>query len=562
MPRDVYSNASMEAFTQGFLNLANFSTKFNCSTFTSWVYSSSAFTFNADYGLKLNWSIQGFCSSRPCSESATCNQELEGYFCQCKPGFEGDGYVAGAGCAIPVPASSPTYCDNCNSSSAPNILKTAIITAGIIALATIVAAVVVACAVMKSRSSSALQDAKKSDSRCLADLLTFGQSETFTFKQLDEATKGFASSGMLGNGAFGTVYAGTLEDNRRVAVKRIHYLSFHGLQQIANEVNVLSSVQHRNLVRLLGCCIEGGDPLLVFEFVSNGTLAEHLQRERGHGLDWFTRLTIAAETADALAYLHSMDPPIFHRDVKSTNILLDEDFNTKVADFGISRMGLSLSEGSHVSTAPQGTPGYVDPEYHQNFHLSDKSDVYSFGVVLMEIITALKPVDFSREKKQVNLAALAVAKIGSGSVDDIIDKFLQADKRPNIRAMVQRVAELAFRCLAFDKDVRPSMAEVLEELLLIRGGTTPIVHHQQSSPRIIRHDDSSFSGNRSAIPSPSSTTITTTIAAATTTTTEPDSSETDRLLRSKSPSVDKQINRLDLDALGDALVSSIGSSIP
>ncbi|MCO5600070.1 hypothetical protein L7F22_054178 [Adiantum nelumboides] len=129
-------------------------------------------------------------------------------------------------------------------------------------------------------------------------------------------------------------------------------------------------------------------------------------------------------------------------------------------------------DGSHISTIPQGTPGYLVSDCHQNFHLSDKSDVFSFGVVLIEIITGLKPVDFSREKKEVNLAALTVAKIGRGCLDDIIDPSSQANKQSSVKAMVHRAAELAFRCLAYDKDARPPMREVLEELLLIMGSAT------------------------------------------------------------------------------------------
>eukprot|EP00249_Psilotum_nudum_P022968 c28706_g1_i1 orf=701-1843(+) len=296
--------------------------------------------------------------------------------------------------------------------------------------------------------------------------------ERFSYKELERATNCFSPNQKLGNGGCGTVYAGKLQDGRLVAVKRINYPNTQGLQQVVNEVNVLSTAKHRNLVLLLGCCIERVDPLIVFEYVPNGTLTEHLQRERGEGLNWSTRISIATETAEALAYLHSVDPPIYHRDVKSSNILLDYDFKAKVADFGLSRLAFGLIDASHISTIPQGTPGYLDPEYHQNFHLSDKSDVYSFGVVLIEIISGLKPIDFSRNKKEVNLAALAVAKIGSGCVDEIIDPFLEAHNMPEVRTMIQRVAELAFRCLSFDKDARPTMTEVMEELALIRGETT------------------------------------------------------------------------------------------
>ncbi|KAH7431248.1 hypothetical protein KP509_08G039300 [Ceratopteris richardii] len=440
---------NMAEFTGDYQNLQNY-TNFGCSSFTSWAYSSTRtpLSFHAEYGLMLNWFVKGNCS---CAVSAVCSSvQGHGYTCTCKPGYVGDGYANGNGCRPGV-----------------------IIAAFILGVAMIIGAILLRRRSNKVSSRRVFLGAGyKGDVKDLNVLLS--GLEHFTYKQLDKATKGFASSEKLGTGSCGTVYAAKLEDGRWVAVKRLHYMGTQmGYQQTLNELCVLSAVKHRNLVTLLGCCLDAAEALLVFEYVSNGTLAEHLQRERGDGLDWFTRLTIAAETADALAYLHTMEPPVLHRDVKSRNILLDHDFNTKVADFGLSRMGPSPStDGSHISTVPQGTPGYLDPEYHQNFHLSDKSDVYSFGVVLIEIITALKPVDFSRDKKQVNLAALAVEKIGSGSLDDIIDPHLQVHKRASVKNMVHRVAELAFRCLAYDKDARPAMTEVLEELLLIRGSAT------------------------------------------------------------------------------------------
>lgn len=481
------SKTQVQDFTGGYQSLMRYSTDYNCSGFTSWAYSSTntSLSFDAEYGLMLEWFIYGPCV---CSSNATCNQLFNGYTCKCNSNYTGDGYRQGAGC-------NSTYTGSLqDQSTQPNkkndtqqtgkkkmssIVKTAIWASGVITAATIIGAAVVGGAVVfRRRKGSLLSRRMIAGSYRKGDVDGFDAllsgMELFSYKQLDRATKGFASSEKLGNGACGSVYAASLEDGRRVAVKRLHHFNTQiGYQQTVNELSVLSTVKHRNLVRLLGCCMESADPLLVFEYVSNGTLAEHLQRERGEALDWFTRLTIAAETADALAYLHTRDPPILHRDVKSRNILLDHDFNTKVADFGLSRMGLSpTADSSHISTIPQGTPGYLDPDYHQNFHLSDKSDVYSFGVVLIEIITGLKPVDFSREKKEVNLAALAVAKIGGGSLDDIIDLSLQAHRKSNVRAMVQRIAELAFRCLAYDKDARPSMTEVLEELLLIRGSAT------------------------------------------------------------------------------------------
>jgi serine/threonine protein kinase len=241
--------------------------------------------------------------------------------------------------------------------------------------------------------------------------------------------------------------------------------------QLTNEIKLISSVSHPNLVQLLGCCIDNGEQILIYEYMPNGTILQHLHPDHGrNALSWPLRLSIASETAKAIAYLHnSVHPPIYHRDIKSSNILLDQDFNPKVADFGLSRA--ARIELSHISTAPQGTPGYLDPEYHQNFHLSDKSDVYSFGVVLIEIITAMKVVDFSRGPTEVNLASLAVDWIGRGRVDELVDPLLIKSSSGCddwIMNSIRKVAELAFRCLAFSKDVRPSMSEVADELELIR----------------------------------------------------------------------------------------------
>lgn len=289
----------------------------------------------------------------------------------------------------------------------------------------------------------------------------------YQFKEIEKATGGFSEKQRLGTGAYGTVYSGKLNHDGWVAIKRFRYKDPDSIDQVMNEIKLLSSVSHPNLVRLLGCCIEEGEPILVYEFMPNGTLSQHLQREKDRVLPWTVRLTIATETAQAIAYLHSaMNPPIYHRDIKSSNILLDYECKSKVADFGLSRLG--MTESSHISTAPQGTPGYLDPQYHQYFHLSDKSDVYSFGVVLVEIITALKVVDFTRPHSEVNLAALAIDRIGRGCIDEIIDPYLEPNRDAWTLSSIHNVAELAFRCLAFHRDMRPTMMEVAEELEHIR----------------------------------------------------------------------------------------------
>lgn len=282
---------------------------------------------------------------------------------------------------------------------------------------------------------------------------------------IEKATNSFSEKQQLGTGAYGTVYAGKLHHNDElVAIKRIKYRDTESIDQVVNEIKLLSTVSHPNLVRLLGCCIDKGEQILIYEFMPNGTLYHHLHREGGgnEGLKWQVRLKIAKETAQAIAFLHSAVPPIYHRDIKSTNILLDNEFKTKVADFGLSRLG--MTESSHISTAPQGTPGYLDPQYHQNFHLSDKSDVYSLGVVLVEIITGLRAIDFSRPHNEVNLASLATDRIAKGRLEEIIDPVLDPQGDEWTLSSVHKMAELAFRCLAYESGMRPSMMEVANEL--------------------------------------------------------------------------------------------------
>lgn len=229
-----------------------------------------------------------------------------------------------------------------------------------------------------------------------------------------------------------------------------------------NEVEILAHLRHKNLVTLFGCTSRHSrELLLVYEFISNGTVADHLHKKsKSSLLPWPVRLNIAVETAEALAFLHASD--VIHRDVKSNNILLDDKFHVKVADFGLSR--LFPNQMTHVSTAPQGTPGYVDPEYYQYYQLTDKSDVYSFGVVLVELITSLEAVDISRNRQDVNLANMAINKIQSQELHELVDPYLGFEKDLSVRRMTTAVAELAFRCLQQQRDMRPSMDEVLEIL--------------------------------------------------------------------------------------------------
>ncbi|KAL6848219.1 hypothetical protein ACP4OV_022347 [Aristida adscensionis] len=295
----------------------------------------------------------------------------------------------------------------------------------------------------------------------------------FTYEELDEATDGFSDALELGVGGFGTVYKGTLRDGSVVAVKRLYKNSYKGVEQFVNEVDILSRLRHPNLVTLYGCTSQGAsrdrdrDLLLVYEFVPNGTLADHLHGARAAAaaaaLPWRARVGIAVETASALDYLHGVEPaPVVHRDVKTNNILLDGALHVKVADFGLSR--LFPPDATHVSTAPQGTPGYVDPVYHQCYQLTDKSDVYSFGVVLVELISSKPAVDMSRAGGDVNLATMALHMIQGYAIDQLVDPRLGYATDSETRRTVDLVAEVAFRCLQPEQDVRPPISEVLDVL--------------------------------------------------------------------------------------------------
>ncbi|KAJ6833751.1 LEAF RUST 10 DISEASE-RESISTANCE LOCUS RECEPTOR-LIKE PROTEIN KINASE-like 1.2 isoform X2 [Iris pallida] len=291
------------------------------------------------------------------------------------------------------------------------------------------------------------------------------QTHIFSYEELQEATNGFDASRELGDGGFGTVYKGKLRDGRTVAVKRLYENNYKRVEQFMNEVDILSRLRHQNLVTLYGCTSRHSrELLLVYEFVANGTVADHLHGAHASSgpLLWQDRMSIAIETADALAYLHAVEPPIIHRDVKSNNILLDNNFHVKVADFGLSR--LFPLDATHVSTAPQGTPGYVDPEYHQCYQLTDRSDVYSFGVVLVELISSKPAVDIRRSRHEINLANMAVNMIQKCQLEQLVDPALGYHSDLGVKGMITQVAELAFTCLQSDGDLRPSIKEVLEEL--------------------------------------------------------------------------------------------------
>ncbi|KEH40351.1 putative protein kinase RLK-Pelle-WAK family [Medicago truncatula] len=289
-----------------------------------------------------------------------------------------------------------------------------------------------------------------------------GTTQIFKEDELKKATNNYEESLIIGRGGFGTVYKGILADNRIVAIKKSKIMDATQVEQFINEVVVLSQINHRNVVKLLGCCLETQVPLLVYEFISNGTLFDlmHTSIEKENNAIWKTRLRIAAEIAGALSYLHSSASlPIIHRDVKSANILLDDNYTAKVSDFGASR--LVPLDHTMIATVVQGTLGYLDPEYMQTHQLTEKSDVYSFGVVLAELLTGEKPISFNRPEENRSLAIHFLSCLRENHVSEVLQVGILNDEN---KEEIKEVAILAARCLRLKGEERPSMKEVAMEL--------------------------------------------------------------------------------------------------
>ncbi|KAM1059732.1 wall-associated receptor kinase-like 8 [Malus sylvestris] len=283
----------------------------------------------------------------------------------------------------------------------------------------------------------------------------------FDPKELEKATDHFNVNRILGQGGQGTVYKGMLTDGRLVAVKKSKVIDEGKLRPFINEIVILSQLNHRNVVKLFGCCLETNVPLLVYEYVPNGTLFEYIHEDNEEfPLLWDMRLRIAIEVAGALFYLHSSASiPIYHRDIKSTNILLDDKYRAKVADFGTSR-SISIDQ-THVTTLVQGTFGYLDPEYFQSSQFTEKSDVYSFGVVLVELLTSQKPISFTRSEEGRSLATYFILKMEEKRLFDIVDDRITKE---GSKERIEAVACLARRCLDLNGKRRPTMKEVAMEL--------------------------------------------------------------------------------------------------
>ncbi|KAJ0251879.1 G-type lectin S-receptor-like serine/threonine-protein kinase SD2-5 [Hirschfeldia incana] len=282
----------------------------------------------------------------------------------------------------------------------------------------------------------------------------------FTFKDLQSATNNFSIK--LGQGGFGSVYEGTLPDGSRLAVKKLEGIG-QGKKEFRAEVSIIGSIHHLHLVRLRGFCAEGAHRLLVYEFLAKGSLEKWIFRRRDGDilLDWDTRFNIAVGTAKGLAYLHEdCDARIIHCDIKPENILLDDNFNAKVSDFGLAK--LMTREQSHVFTTMRGTRGYLAPEWITNYAISEKSDVYSYGMVLLELIGGRKNYDPSESSEKCHFPSYAFKMMEEGKLLEIVDGKMKNVDVDDER--VQRAMKTALWCIQEDMHLRPSMSKVVQML--------------------------------------------------------------------------------------------------
>ncbi|CAN6295888.1 unnamed protein product [Urochloa humidicola] len=289
-----------------------------------------------------------------------------------------------------------------------------------------------------------------------------GWGRWFELGELEVATGGFCAENIVGEGGYGTVYRGVLAGGEVVAVKDLFDHKGQAEKEFKVEVEAIGKVRHKHLVGLIGYCAEGPKRMLLYEFVENGNLEQWLHGDVGpvSPLTWDIRMKIAVGTAKGIAYLHEgLEPKVVHRDIKSSNILLDKNWNPKVSDFGMAKV---LGSGSsYVTTRVMGTFGYVAPEYASTGMLNESSDVYSFGVLLMELVSGRSPVDYNRPAGEVNLVEWFRGMVGSRRVEDLVDPRVAAPPPPRV---LNRVLLVCLRCIDADAHKRPRMGQIVHML--------------------------------------------------------------------------------------------------
>ncbi|KAL6633955.1 hypothetical protein ACP70R_026626 [Stipagrostis hirtigluma subsp. patula] len=446
----------------------------------------------------------------PCSVPGTCTNTLGGFYCSCPDKTTGNAYNG-----------------TCEKNKSQIGWQIAIgVSSGVVVL------IVTASCVYMIHEKRRLAKIKREHFKQHGGLLLFEEMKSrqglsftlFTQEELEAATNRFDERNVIGKGGNGTVYRGTTKDGEAVAIKRCRLASERQKKEFGKEMLILSQINHRNVVKLYGCCLEVEVPMLVYKYIPNGTLYRLIHGDRrGYGvtpppppcIPFALRLRIAHQAAEALAYLHSWaSPPIIHGDVKTSNILLDGDYTAMVSDFGASTV--APTDEAQLVTFVQGTCGYLDPEYMRTCKLTDKSDVYSFGVVLLELLTRRKAMNLEELEEEKYLSSQFLLMMAEDRLEEILDE--QAKSEQSLE-LLEQVAELAKRCLEMTGDKRPSMRQVAEELdrlsrvsqnpwgrqnseeiLALLGGsssTTSEVELSNSTTRNISFSDTAYVGIRS-----------------------------------------------------------------
>ncbi|KAH9699260.1 protein kinase domain-containing protein [Citrus sinensis] len=406
-----------------------------------------------------------------CGDYTTCyySENGQGYRCKCKPGFQGNPYL---GCVDKEKYHCEGNCKNTIGNYTCDCpigmygngkvdcrgfrIATIIGVIGPVIFSVIVGILIFIACMERRKQKNFLKNG--------GEILKHQSVRVFSAAELVKATENYDESHFLGEGGFGSVDKGVLPDNTQIAVKKPKESDKIRInQEFQKEMGIVSRINHKNVVKILGLCLQTKVPLLVYEFVSNGTLSHHIHDKSSQALrTWKMCLRIAAEIASALDYFHSLaSPPIIHGDVKSSNILLDDEYTAKVADFGASV--LISPDQAAMATKVQGTFGYLDPEYLMTGNLTEKSDVYSFGVVLVELLTGVKPGSHMTlaSNENINIVHYFLSSIENNNLRQILS-FRVADESE--MEEVEIVAELASECLRSSGVKRPTMKRVSEEL--------------------------------------------------------------------------------------------------
>ncbi|XP_059634472.1 probably inactive receptor-like protein kinase At2g46850 [Cornus florida] len=422
--------------------------QFGCRGFSCWVVPQGSITGRR--GVKLEWAVPNNSSKATCAANAyiiNATSVPSGLRCQCQDGFVGDGFAQGVGCFKScVREGKDLHGEDCDKRRHSS--KKVEILAGVLTSAFTIASLIALFCLLRRPIKSGNFDLDQTHIQSSILFSKASRTRLFTYHELEEATKGFEDAQKLVGGTKGTFYAGILEDGSHVAVHKVHCESERDLVQVLSRVELLSAVLHRSMARLLGCCIDSGyTPLVVYEYPVNGTLEEHLHHNKAQkiGLDWYKRLNIATETASFLAFLqYEISPPIFHHDLRSGCIFLDENFSIKIAGFGL--LATSIGDGPLSVNNSDGSP-------------FGRNDVCGLGVVLLEIIAGAR---------QLDLPTIALEKIRNGKLEEIVDPLLYYHEQPRFhREQIEIVADLATRCLLFGGDGKLGMVDVARKLLHI-----------------------------------------------------------------------------------------------